>query len=267
MPEGPEVETVVRSIRPHIVGRRIRAAQFSSRRVTRSGFEKTAEHLRGRTIQSIERRGKHILVTLDRGFLHMHLGMTGQLLWNGTAGPYTRAIIELDGELDGGVLIYDDPRQFGRVEYSAKMPVSVERVGPDPLTLSFDEFHARLASHRSSIKPLLLNQTFLGGLGNIYTDEALFAARIHPRTQTKRISRKRSAELFAAIQEVLAAAIEHRGSSVSDYVDGDGERGDFQSHHQVYGKADEPCPRCGTAIRRVVVAQRGTHFCPRCQRA
>jgi formamidopyrimidine-DNA glycosylase len=104
-------------------------------------------------------------------------------------------------------------------------------------------------------------------LGNIYTDEALFAARIHPRTQTKRISRKRSAELFAAIQEVLAAAIEHRGSSVSDYVDGDGERGDFQSLHQVYGKADEPCPRCGTAIRRVVVAQRGTHFCPRCQRA
>lgn len=263
MPEGPEVETVVRSIRPHIVGRRIRAAHLSSRRVTRADFKDTAAHLRGRTIKSIERRGKHILITLDRGYLHIHLGMTGKLLWNGTTGPYTRALLELDG----GTLVYDDPRQFGRVEYSAKVPASVARVGPDPLTLSFDDFHARLTSHRSSIKPLLLNQTFLGGLGNIYTDEALFAARIHPRTQTKRISRKRSAELFAAIQEVLAAAIEHRGSSVSDYVDGDGERGDFQSLHQVYGKADEPCPRCGTAIRRVVVAQRGTHFCPRCQRA
>jgi formamidopyrimidine-DNA glycosylase len=263
LPELPEVETVVRSIRPHVVGRRIRAAHFSSPRVTRSGFEKTAAHLRGRTIQSIERRGKHILVTLDRGYLHMHLGMTGQLLWNGTAGPHTHAILELDG----GVLVYDDPRQFGRVEYSAKMPASVERLGPDPLTLNFDEFHARLTGHRSAIKPLLLNQTFLGGLGNIYTDEALFAARIHPRAQTRRISRKRSAELFAAIQQLLAAAIEHRGSSVSDYVDGDGERGAFQNLHQVYGKADEACPRCGAAIRRVVVAQRGTHFCPRCQRA
>ena len=263
MPELPEVETVVRSIRPHIVGRRIRAAHFSSRRVTRSGFETTAARLRGRTIQSIERRGKHMLVTLDRGYLHMHLGMTGQLLWNGTAGPYTHAVLELDG----GMLVYDDARQFGRVEYSARMPAAVARLGPDPLTLSFDEFHTRLKSHRSTIKPLLLNQTFLGGLGNIYTDEALFRARIHPRARTQRISRKRSAKLFAAIQQLLAAAIEHRGSSVSDYVDGEGGRGTFQNLHQVYGKAGEPCPRCGAPIRRVVVAQRGTHFCPWCQRA
>lgn len=263
MPELPEVETVVRSIRPHIVGRRIRAAHFSSRFVTRSGFKETAGQLRGRTIQSIERRGKHILVSLDRGYLHMHLGMTGQLLWNGTAGAHTRAILELDS----GMLVYDDPRQFGRVEYSAQMPATVVRLGPDPLTMSFDEFHARLASHRSTIKPLLLNQAFLGGLGNIYTDEALFLARIHPRARTQRISRKRSAELFAAIQQLLAAAIEHRGSSISDYVDGEGERGAFQNLHQVYGKAGQPCPRCRTAIRRVVVAQRGTHFCPRCQRA
>lgn len=263
MPELPEVETVVRSIRPHIVGQRIHSAHFSSRRVTRSGFDKTAAQLRGRTIKSIERRGKHILVTLDRGYLHMHLGMTGQLLWNSATGTHTRAVLELDG----GVLVYDDPRQFGRVEYSAKMPAVVARLGPDPLTLSFDDFHARLTGHRSTIKPLLLNQTFLGGLGNIYTDEALFEARIHPRAQTRRISPKRSAALYEAIQRILAAAIEHRGSSISDYVDGAGERGAFQNRHQVYGKAGEPCPRCGGAIRRVVVAQRGTHFCPRCQKA
>ena len=263
MPELPEVETVVRSIGPHIVGRSIRAAHFSSRFVTRFGFEKTAAQLRGRTIEAIERRGKHILVTLHRGYLHIHLGMTGQLLWNGTPGKYTRAILELDG----GVLIYDDIRQFGRVEYYAELPESVARLGPDALALSLDEFHARLARHRSTIKPLLLNQTFLGGLGNIYADEVLFAARIHPRTQAPRISRKRSAELYAAIRRLLAAAIEHRGSSISDYVDGWGERGDFQNFHQVYGKAGQACPRCGTAIRRVVVAQRGTHFCPRCQRA
>ena len=267
MPELPEVETVVRSIRTHIVGRRIRAARFSSRFVTRENFDKTAANLRGRTIEAIERRGKHILVSLDRGYLHIHLGMTGQLLWNGTAGRHTRAILELDGELDGGVLIYDDIRQFGRVEHSAKVPGPVARLGPDPLTLSFAEFYARLVGHRSAIKPLLLNQAFLAGLGNIYTDEVLFAACIHPRTRSQRISRKRSAELYAAIQQVLAAAIDHRGSSISDYVDGAGERGAFQNLHQVYGKAGQACPRCGTAIRRVVVAQRGTHFCPQCQRA
>jgi len=263
LPELPEVETVVRSIRPHILGRRILAAHLTSRFVTRSNFKETAAQLRGRTIKAIERHGKHILASLDRGFLHIHLGMTGQLRWNGKPGTHTRAILELDR----GTLIYDDIRQFGRVDYYDDVPRSVARLGPDPLTLSFDEFHKRLAGHRSTIKPLLLNQAFLGGLGNIYTDEVLFAARIHPRTQTERISRKRSAQLFEAIQRVLTTAIDHRGSSISDYVDGAGERGAFQNLHRVYGKAGEPCPRCGTAIRRVVVAQRGTHFCPRCQKA
>jgi formamidopyrimidine-DNA glycosylase len=262
VPELPEVETVVRSIRPHIVGRLIREAHFSSRFVTRTSFEKNASKLRGRVIKSIERHGKHMLAQLDRGYLHIHLGMTGQLLWNGTPGAHTRAILELDG----GVLTYDDTRQFGRVEYYGEVPEAIQRLGPDPLTISLAEFHARLVEHRSAIKPLLLNQSFLAGLGNIYTDEALFAARIHPRTRSQRISKKRAAELYGAIQQVLGAAVQHRGSSISDYVDGVGERGGFQHLHQVYGKAGEPCPRCGAAIRRVVVAQRGTHLCPRCQK-
>ncbi len=262
MPELPEVETVVRSIRPHIVGRVILDANFSSRFVTRSSFEDTAALLRGRMIEAVERHGKHILISLDRGYLHVHLGMTGQLLWNRDPGPHMRAVLELDG----GVLSYHDIRQFGRVEYYADVPEPILNLGPDPLTLSFAEFHARLLEHRSAIKPLLLNQAFVGGLGNIYTDEVLFAAKIHPRTQSHRISKKRAAELYGAIQRVLGVAIEHRGSSISDYVDSAGQRGGFQHLHQVYGKAGELCPRCGTTIRREVVAQRGTHFCPRCQK-
>lgn len=221
-----------------------------------------ARLLRGTRIESVERRGKHLLITLDRGFLHVHLGMTGKLLWNAPTGPHTRAILHLSE----GVLIYDDIRQFGRFEVTPALPAALSGVGPDPLTLPFDAFYERLHQRSGAIKPLLLNQSFLGGMGNIYTDEALFAARIHPLTKASQLSKKRAASLHQAIQELLNLAIEHRGSSISDYVDAAGERGGFQNLHQVYGKENQPCPRCGGAIRRIVIAQRGTHLCPRCQR-
>ena len=189
--------------------------------------------------------------------------MTGKLLWNGEPGPYTRAELEL-GQ---GRLLFDDVRQFGRFEFYRSLPVSVRKLGPDALAISLDDFHQRLHARTGAIKALLLNQTFLGGLGNIYIDESLFQAGINPRAKARRLSRIRVARLYASIREVLTAAIEHRGSSISDYVDGDGEPGGFQNLHQVYGMKGSPCPRCGTAIRRIVIAQRGTHFCPRCQRA
>lgn len=263
MPELPEVETVVRSIAPHLLGQVIREAQFYSRRVTRSGFAKNRAALVGATISRIERRGKHILIHLDRGFLHVHLGMTGRLLWDAEPGPYTRAILQFEQ----GRLLYDDVRQFGRVEYYRSLPAGVVRLGPDALSISMDEFNDRLRARAGAIKPLLLNQSFVAGLGNIYVDEVLFQAGIHPKAAVGRLSRKRIARLYENIQTVLALAVEHRGSSISDYVDGDGTRGSFQDFHQVYGRKGEPCSRCGTAIQRVVIAQRGTHFCPRCQRA
>ncbi len=263
MPELPEVETVVRGIAPLIVGQTIGEVRLFSRFVTRGGFEETAQALRGTRIEAVERRGKHILITLDRGFLHLHLGMTGKLLWNAPAGPHTRAILQLTD----GVLIFDDIRQFGRLEAAKVLPAGVSNLGPDPLDLDFEAFFQRLKRHKGGIKPLLLNQSFLRGMGNIYTDEALFAAAIHPRAKAQRISRRRAAKLFQSIQEILRMAIEHRGSSVSDYVDSSGERGGFQNLHQVYGKENQPCPRCGGPIRRIVIAQRGTHLCPRCQRA
>ncbi len=262
MPELPEVETIVRSIAPHIVGRTIEHAQLSSHRVTRGGLRSTGKALVGRIVQAVRRRGKQIFIDLDRGILYVHLGMTGKLLWNGEPGKYTRAAFTLDR----GTLLYDDVRQFGRVEFLEVLPDVLNRGGPDALTVSFDEFYTRLKRRAGMIKPLLLNQSFLSGVGNIYADELLFASGIHPHASAARISKTRAARMHTHLLEVLQTAIEHRGSSISDYVDGAGKRGAFQQLHNVYGREGQPCPRCGTPIRRIVVGQRGTHYCPRCQR-
>jgi formamidopyrimidine-DNA glycosylase len=263
LPELPEVETVVRSVIPHITGHRIEAVNLSSRRVTRGSHCQTVRALLGRTIKAVRRHGKQILIDLDRGLLYIHLGMTGNLLWNATPGKYSRAVIEFDN----GTLLYNDMRQFGRVEFYAKPPREITRVGPDALQIDFTTFFERLRKRKSAIKPLLLNQHFLCGVGNIYADEALFAARLHPRTPANRISRKRAKDLHTEIVEVLQAAIEHRGSSISSHVDARGEPGSFQTMHSVYGRANKPCLRCGFPIRRIVLGQRGTHYCGRCQRA
>jgi formamidopyrimidine-DNA glycosylase len=262
LPELPEVETVVRSVASHIAGRRIEAVTLSSHRVTRGKHRQTVKSLVGRTIMGVRRHGKQILIELDRGLLYIHLGMTGNLLWNAKPGKYSRAVIELDD----GTLVYNDVRQFGRVEFFTEAPPLITAVGPDALQLDFTSFFERLKTHKSAIKPLLLNQRFLCGVGNIYADEALFAARIHPRTPARRISRKRAAELHGRIVEVLRLAIEHRGSSISNYIDASGEPGNFQRMHSVYGRTGEPCLRCGSPIRRIVLGQRGTHYCGRCQR-
>ncbi len=263
MPELPEVETVVRSIAPHILGRTIEYAELTSRRVTRGGLAETGAALPGAVINAVRRRGKQIFIELDRGVLYVHLGMTGKLLWDVERGKYTRAFFQLDR----GALVYNDVRQFGRVEFFPVIPEMLERVGPDALQVSFEQFYTRLKQRRMKIKALLLNQAFIGGVGNIYADEALFAARIHPLALSSRISSTRAERLHCKMLEVLKLAIQHRGSSISDYVDGAGNPGEYQQLHNVYGRAGKPCPRCGADIRRIVVAQRGTHYCPRCQRA
>lgn len=263
MPELPEVETVVRSIAPHIVGHTILHAELLSHRVTRGSHSATTKALAGATIEGVRRQGKQIVVQLSHGVLYIHLGMTGKLLWNGVRSKYARAFFELDH----GTLIFDDIRQFGRVEYYREMPAILSRTGPDALTVSTSEFLERLKRHKSHIKPLLLNQTFIGGVGNIYADESLFAARIHPRTRAGRLSQARATELHKHMQAILKLAIQHRGSSISNYVDADGARGSYQQQHNVYGRTGEPCRRCGTAIKRIVLGQRSTHFCPHCQRS
>ena len=244
-----------------MIGATILRARVTSRRVTRGDFGKTEAGLTGARIENVRRHGKQIFVDLDSGLLYIHLGMTGKLLWNATPGKYTRARLDLDR----GLLLFDDIRQFGRFEY---LPQGREEInkGPDALTVSFETFLSRLKRHRGAIKAVLLNQSCVAGVGNIYADEILFAAKIHPRAPVSRISPRRIKIIHANLIEILQMAVEHRGSSISDYVDSAGKAGEFQNLHNVYGRAGEPCPRCGTRIRRIVVGQRGTHYCPRCQR-
>ena len=262
MPELPEVETVVRTLAPQAAGRTILDARFLSPIAAGRRPEELAARLRGRRIQAVRRAGKFILAGLDEGILSIHLRMTGKLLWNAAPGPFTRAVLELDS----GSILFDDVRQFGRMAWCAQLPPDVARLGPDPLLIAPDAFAAGLRAHRGGVKALLLNQAFLAGLGNIYVDEALFRAGLHPLARASRVSRARALRLHAAIVAVLSAAIAAGGSSISDYADAQGRPGGFQRFHRVYGRQGEPCPQCGAPIRRIVVGQRGTHFCPCCQR-
>jgi formamidopyrimidine-DNA glycosylase len=249
---------VVRSLAPHLPGRRILSASFTSRFVTPGNRRALARQLAGRTIQGIQRRGKFIVMALDRGTLTVHLGMTGKLLLEGSKGVHTHGVFVLDQ----GVLLYHDPRQFGHIQWNANL----ERLGPEPLEISLEHFVERLRRRKARVKTLLLNQRFLAGLGNIYVDESLAIAGIHPLAIASRLSARKAAALHQAMREVLALAIEHGGSSISDYVDANGNRGWFQMLHRVYGREGEPCLACGAPIRKIIVAQRGTHYCPRCQR-
>ncbi len=259
MPELPEVETVVRSLAPHLIGRWIVSARFSSKHVTPGDRAALARKLAGRRIESIRRRGKFIDVTLDKGHLVMHLGMTGKLLTSGVKGKHTHGVFTLDD----GVLLYDDPRQFGSIEWG---DARVRKLGPEPLEIALEDFTGRLKARKTRVKALLLNQAFIAGVGNIYADEMLFTSGIHPLAKASRLTAARAGKLHRAMVETLTLAIEHRGSSISDYVDADGRRGDFQSLHRVYGRDGQPCLTCGTTIRKAVVASRGTHYCPVCQK-
>lgn len=262
MPELPEVETVARSI-ARVVGRRIVSAEFGCLRVLRGNPDEMSAALAGRRIRRIGRRGKFIILELDQGqCFTVHLGMTGKLLLNGTPGKHTHAVLNLDR----GVLRFEDQRQFGRLEVSSGLPKRVERLGPEPLEVSHEEFAARLKRRKARIKSVLLDQRFVRGIGNIYADEALFRAGVNPLAVASRLRPERVRLLYEAVVEVLTQAIEKGGSSISDYVDAEGRKGFFQFEHRVYQRTGEPCVTCGAPIRRTLVAQRGTHYCPKCQR-
>ena len=262
MPELPEVESVVRSLRPGIVGRRILNAELKDGRVLVGSAAVTSRALAGRKIVRVERHGKFIAIHLDEGFLVVHLGMTGRLLLNAEPAKWTHAIFTLDK----GTMIYDDPRQFGRIEYGEELPARVARLGPEPLEVSAAEFMTRLRQRGSPVKAVLLNQAVVRGVGNIYADETLFRAGVHPRRRASSLSGQRVAKIHAAMRQVLSEAIAAGGSSISDYVDADGAKGWFQVEHRAYGRTGEPCKVCATPIKRILLAQRSTHYCPKCQR-
>jgi formamidopyrimidine-DNA glycosylase len=262
VPELPEVETVARSI-ARVIGRRIISAEFRCPRVLRGDAGDMSAALTGKRIRAIRRRGKFIVLDLDGGgCFTVHLGMTGKLLLNGDVLKHTHAVLTLDR----GVLRYEDPRQFGRLEVSKGLPDRVARLGPEPLEITLAEFAGRLRRRKARIKAVLLDQHFVRGMGNIYADEALFRAGIHPLAIAARLRPDRVKRLHAAMVEVLTEAIAKGGSSISDYVDADGRKGFFQMEHRVYQRTGEPCVTCGAPIRRTLVAQRGTHYCAKCQR-
>lgn len=259
MPELPEVETIVRELRPRLTGRHIAYAEVLHPRIVRFCAGDFAGAVSGRRIEEVLRHGKFILLRLDRGWITIHLGMTGKILFDTPAGPHTRAVFSLDDS----TMLYDDARMFGSIEWSAE-PARTSRLGPDAFASA--DLPVALLRRRSPVKAALLNQSVFSGIGNIYADEALFRAGIHPRRRADRLSAGRAARLVQVIRELMAEAVAFRGSSVSDYVDTEGRRGSFQNRHQVYGREGLPCTRCGTAVRRIVLAGRGTHYCPRCQR-
>ncbi len=267
MPELPEVETVRRTLAPVVEGRTIAAVSFTWPRTCIGDPRATEDRLTGQRIARLERYGKYLLFRLQRdgrgSLLVVHLRMTGNLLVNGAFGTFTRASMSLD---DGTAVVFQDVRKFGRWQWSERLPARLAALGPEPLEIGRDEFAARLRSRRARLKALLLDQEFLRGLGNIYADEALFRARLHPLRSGAEVGPRKARTLHAAIQAVLRDAIAAGGASIRDYRDSRGEQGEFQRQIQIYGRAGEPCVTCATQVRRVLVAQRSTHFCPRCQR-
>jgi len=252
----------VRTLRPSIVGRRILTAEFGQLRVLRGLPHDTAQSLAGQRIKAIERHGKFIAIQLERGFLVVHLGMTGKLLVNAERTKWTHALFTLDK----GTMLFDDPRQFGRIEYGPTLPARVTALGPEPLEVPLEEFARRLKQRRSPIKAVLLNQAVVRGVGNIYADESLFRAGINPKRIAASLSPARAAKLWDAMRAVLREAIAGGGSSVSNYVDANGCQGSYQQSHNVYQRTGEPCVVCGAKIRRNILAGRSTHYCGHCQR-
>jgi formamidopyrimidine-DNA glycosylase len=246
MPELPEVETVVRGLAAVLPGRIV------------VGVEGRELPVVGERIEGVRRYGKFIVLDFAGGMLFVHLGMTGQLTLSEEVSKFTRARIFLDE----GVLRYDDIRKFGKLYWEESYPLR----GPDPLEIGVEEFVERAKGRRARVKPLLLDQKFLRGMGNIYTDEALFRAGIHPLAVAAELSKSRLRGLHQAMRDVLLAAIAAGGSSISDYVNARGEKGGFQEQHQVYGRAGKACVVCGGELVRSVVGQRGTTHCPVCQK-
>jgi formamidopyrimidine-DNA glycosylase len=282
MPELPEVETIANGVHARVQGGRIAGVWTSGKPQTfKTPESEIVDALTGATIESVRRVGKTIVMTVRRGsakepteFL-IHLGMTGRLLVSSPdipMPPHTHAVLTL---ADGREVRFVDPRRFGRLSIHAgdlhratgrlQSPASYVGPGREPLTISLDEFVAIFRGRKTPIKAALLNQSLLHGVGNIYADEALFRAGIRPRRQAARLTRDELARLRIALQTVLKRAIKLGGSSVSDYVDAEGMRGYFQIEHKVYGHGGDPCTVCGTPIKKIVVAGRGTHFCPQCQ--
>jgi formamidopyrimidine-DNA glycosylase len=278
MPELPEVETVARGLQREIAGRKILSVRLG---ITDFMDNPAAieSALPGAQIRRVERYGKFLLLRLnhsesDNGVaresaLLVHLGMTGALMPRPMAEAqkkHTHLAAALD---DGRELRYVDPRRFGRIAHLAgeMLANELKRFGADPLEISEQKFIERIRSRKARIKAQLLDQGVLRGVGNIYADESLWKAKIHPAQIGAKLTPDEARKLYRALREILEKAIVLRGSTIADFLDAEGEPGEYQQHHRAYGREGKPCYRCRTPIRRMIVAGRSSYFCPVCQRA
>ena len=273
MPELPEVETMVRDLSTRVVGRTIASLQAPFEgSVVWPGFGEFSRRVQGQPILGISRRGKFANFSLQSGdLLIVHRGMSGSLLWRDASDPMESHVRLLFGLDNGSQLRFNDPRKFGKV--FVMEPTGAERalpwahMGPEPLDGAFSVNHLQESLRRRTglIKPLLLGQRLVVGLGNIYVDEALHLARIHPVRRANTLTPGEIKRLHSAIGAVLRAAVEGRGTTFSSYMDIDGKAGAYKDELRVFGNQGSACPRCGTPIVKFVVSGRGTHICPRCQ--
>jgi formamidopyrimidine-DNA glycosylase len=291
MPELPEVEVTRRKLAPSLVGRTIAAVH-----TTRPSYffltppAELKRRLKGRVVGELRRLGKYMVAKLDDGSrLLLHLGMTGQLFVQGSSSlrllsstsraslaPEEQPAFKPDRHThlrlafaDGGPEVwFRDTRKFGKVKWLAPLETDprLEKLGPDALEATGDALHDALRRRGASIKSVILDQATLAGVGNIYADEALFLSGVRPTRKAGKLSRKECDALAASIRKVLQRSIETGGSSISDYIQPDGEDGSYADERHVYGRTGEPCKVCGTIIKRIMIGQRSTHFCPSCQR-
>ena len=271
MPELPEVETIAASLRmggvdhPPLTGRRILGSQVLwERTLAEPAPGMFAARIRGQFIEDIGRRGKFLVMRLSKDTLLIHLRMSGDLIVEPSDTPmatHHRLILDLEGDIR---LAFNDTRKFGRVWLSANPGTVLDKLGPEPLngSLTSTKFYEMLHARHRQLKPLLMDQTFIAGMGNIYTDEALHRARLHPLRRSNNLSPEEAGRLLESIRSVLEEGIQRNGASIDWVYRG----GDFQNYFRVYQRSGEACPRCGAAIERIVVSQRGTHYCPVCQK-
>ncbi len=275
MPELPEVETVSRGLRERVLGRQISEVEVLHPGILVGSPAGFVGGIRGRRVASIERKGKVLALALEAqdgapvNFLMVRLGMTGQLTVRRREQPlepHTHVRLALDtGEEE---VRFRDARRFGRLRSCTleELEAVLGRLGPDAQQVTEAEFFQAARARRGAVKGWLLNQRGFSGLGNIYADESLFAARIHPLAQPGRLSRRTLRRLYQSLKKVLRRAVDLQGTSFRDYIDIEGREGNYRQRLEAYGRAGEPCRRCHSAIQRIVVAGRSSHFCPHCQR-
>lgn len=268
MPELPEVETIKSELSPHIVGRQFTGVTvYDAKPVRRPSVEEFCRELVGQKVERLERRGKYLVFHLSSGqTLIVHLKMTGVLLLNpGQVEAYVRVVFHLD---NGSRLVFSDRRRLGALWLVDNEKVIISKLGPEPLAAEFtaEALAGRLQKHQAPIKAMLLDQAFLAGLGNMYADEVLFVTRIHPLRRANSLSSQEVQQLHQTIRDVLQSAIGNKGASIDTYTRPGGGLGTAHFNFRVAHRGGEPCPVCGTPIQRLAVRNRGSYFCPACQK-